>query len=421
MQDNTQSMTKDAIPDLTLSKRQARRFLLAHHRLWPPRRLKGSRGIMDYIHHVNCIQYDPINVVGQNPHLLLQGRVKAYKPGLLNDLLYEERALLDGLDKVMSIYPIADWPYFSRHRQYYSQRSYPAEYVRKAGSLRKDVLKEIRERGPLSSLDLDINDPVDWAWGTTRAGRAALEILFFDGEIVVHHRVGTRRYFELAERMLPRHLHRSTNPHASSTAYQDWHVLRRVGGLGLAQPGAGEQWGGMLGTKSKERKEALQRLREHSEILLVSVEGLDKPDFYFRRNDRPLLEKVSKGRQPKPGAAIIAALDNLMWDRKLIRMIFDFDYIWEVYKPAAKRKYGYYVLPIIYGDRFVARFEPGFDRKTGIFTIKNWWWEDGVDTGSEAMLVALRECFSDFQTYLGAKEMLVAEPSAKDKTLTFLR
>ena len=413
-------MSKEAAAELQISKTQARRFLLAHHRLWPPRRLKAARGIMDYIRHVNCIQYDPINVVGQNPHLLLQGRVKGYRPSMLNNLLYEERTLLDGLDKVMSIYPIADWPYFSRHRQYYSRRSYPAEYVRKASSLRQDVLKEIRARGPLSSLDLDINDPVDWAWGTTRAGRAALEMLFYDGEIVVHHRVGTRRYFELVERILPEHLHRSPDPHASSAAYQDWHVLRRVGGLGLAQPGAGEQWGGMLGTKSKERKAALQRLVARAEIIQLSIEGLEQHPFYLRSSDLLYLEKVRKGRQPKPGAAIIAALDNLMWDRKLIRMIFDFDYIWEVFKPAAKRKYGYYVLPVIYGDRFVGRFEPSFDRKTGTFTIKNWWWEQEVDTGSEPMLAALKECFIDFQAYLGAEHIIVAKQAAKDKALSFL-
>jgi len=320
----------------------------------------------------------------------------------------------------MSIFPVEDWPYFSRHRQHYSKRSYPAEYINQAGSLRQDVLKEIKKRGPLSSLDLDINDPVDWAWGTTKAGRAALEMLFLDGEIVVHHRVGTRRYFELAERIVPPYLYTKDNQYKDLETYQDWHVLRRVGGLGLAHPGAGEQWGGMLGMKSAERKAALQRLVEGTVLVQVSIKGLEPHPFYLRRSDIAVLEKVSKGRQPKNGAAIIAALDNLMWDRKLIRMIFDFEYIWEVYKPAAKRKYGYYVLPIIFGDRFVGRFEPSFDRKKGVFSIQNWWWEKGVDTGDKAMLEALQACFAAFRNYLNAKELKLSSVAAKDKSLKII-
>ena len=413
-------MSSEKTPEIQISNQQARRFLLAHHRLWPPRRLKGAAGITEYVRHVNCIQYDPINLVGQNPHLLLQSRIRDYRPEMLDSLLYEKRALLDGLDKVMSIYPIEDWPYFARHRQHYSQRTYPAEYVSQARSLRKDVLQEISERGPLSSLDIDINEAVDWSWGTTKAGRAALEMLFLDGEIVVHHRVGTRRYFELAERMVPTKIFASQKLHKDLEAYQDWHVLRRVGGLGLSHPGAGEQWGGMLGMKSGERKAALQRLVEKDELVLVGIDGLESHSFYMRQHDLAQLEKVSKGRQPKSGAAIIAALDNFMWDRKLINMIFDFEYVWEVYKPAAKRKYGYYVLPIVYGDRFVARFEPGFDRKTGAFSIQNWWWESGVDTANTAMLEALRTCIAAFTKYLGAKEVSLGSVAAKDKSLMIL-
>jgi uncharacterized protein YcaQ len=413
-------MSSESQTEIQISNKQARRFLLAQHHLWPPRKLKGAEGVLDYIRQVNCIQYDPINVVGQNPHLLLQSRVRNYKPEMLEGLLYKERALLDGFDKVMSIYPKEDWPYFAKHREYYSQRSYPAEYVRQAGSLRQVVLDEIRKRGPLSSIDLDIDEPVDWSWGTTRAGRAALEMLFFDGEIVVHHRVGTRRYFELSERMLPKKLHQAVDPHASLEDYQDWHILRRVGGLGLAHPQAGEQWGGMLGTKSKERKAALERLVERSEIVQVSVEGLETDSFYIRQADVQQLDNLSQGRQPKAGAAIIAALDNLMWDRKLIRKIFDFDYIWEVYKPEAKRKYGYYVLPIIYGDRFVARFEPGFNRKTGEFAVINWWWEDDVDVDNEIMQKALQVCFKAFTKYLRATDVGLGEKVANDRSLQFL-
>lgn len=104
-------------PELTVTPQQARRFLLAHHRLLPPRALRGTRGVLEYVRHVNCIQHDPINVVGQNPHLVLQSRVRGYEPAVLDALLYRERRLLDGFDKQMSIYPVEDWPDFAYRRR----------------------------------------------------------------------------------------------------------------------------------------------------------------------------------------------------------------------------------------------------------------------------------------------------------------
>ena len=103
-------------PTMTLGKAQARRFLLAHHALWPPRQLEGKAGVMDYVRHVGCIQFDPINVVGCNPDLVLQSRVAGYRPVLLDELLYQDRQLVDGYDKVASIYLTADWPCFARRR-----------------------------------------------------------------------------------------------------------------------------------------------------------------------------------------------------------------------------------------------------------------------------------------------------------------
>src|SRR4030067_2997801 len=106
------------MPDLVvIDKAHARRFLLGHLRLLPPRQLHGKQGVLDYIRHVNCIQYDPINVVGQNPHLVLQSRVHGYQPALLNALLYEDRQLVDGFDKMMSIYPVEDWTEFASYRK----------------------------------------------------------------------------------------------------------------------------------------------------------------------------------------------------------------------------------------------------------------------------------------------------------------
>jgi uncharacterized protein YcaQ len=116
---------------------------------------------------------------------------------------------------------------------------------------------------------------------------------------------------------------------------------------------------------------------------------------------------------------ILAPLDNLLWDRRLVKELFDFDYIWEVYKPVAERRYGYYVLPILYGDQFVARFEPGRDKKSGALLIENWWWEDGVNP-SEKMQSELRRCFERFLGILGTDDLRMDSKIAEQAGLDWL-
>lgn len=252
------------MPDpLTIDQAQARRFVLKHLRLLPPRKLPGKQGVLDYVRHVNCIQYDPINIVGQNPHLVLQSRVRGYKPSMLNALLYEDRKLVDGFDKQMSIYPVEDWPDFTYYRQKMAKGYLQSEQTAAAARIVDRVRSEIEQRGPLSSLDFEEDTRMDW-WlaGSVRAARIAMDILLYSGETVVHHRVGTRRYFELSRRALPAKLIKASRRHASHEAYLDWHVLRRVGGLGLTHQNTGAEFGGLLGWQGGRIKAAILRLLE---------------------------------------------------------------------------------------------------------------------------------------------------------------
>jgi uncharacterized protein YcaQ len=401
-------------PTIELSKVEARRFLLAHHRLWPPRHLRGKPGILAYIGHVGCVQFDPINVVGRNPDLVLQSRVAGYRPELLEELLYSDRELLDGFDKVSSIYLVGDRPCFDRHRAFMRRRrgdpSKPAMQIAPA------VRQAIHEEGPLSSIDLKHDAKVDWSWGPTRVARASLETLYAIGELGVHHRVGTRRFFDLIERLLPAEMLDAPDPNETEEQYQIWHVLRRVGGMGLANIRDTGQWLGILGVKTRERRAIVTRLVERGELAAVAVEGLPERTLFLRTADLPTLEAVRTAGAPGPAAAIVAALDNLTWDRDLVRWIFDFDYTWEVYKPVAQRKYGYYVLPVIYGDRFVARFEPTYDEQGGDLIIANWWWEEGVAPDG-AMEAALVDCFQAFGRYLGAGGVRLGDQVAARATL----
>ena len=116
---------------------------------------------------------------------------------------------------------------------------------------------------------------------------------------------------------------------------------------------------------------------------------------------------------PPPQAAVLAPLDNLLWDHRLRKALFGLDYSWEVYVPVEKRRYGYYVLPVLYGDQFVARFEPGRDKRRGVFIIKNWWWEPGI-TPDAQMQSALLACFRRFLGYLDLPR-LEMDPSLAER------
>ncbi len=391
---------------LTITKQQANRFLLAHQGLAMRGQFAGKQGVLDYIRHVGCIQFDPLNIVGTNPELVLQARIGDFRSGMLAELLYRERKLLDGLDKVMSIYPVEDWPYFSRFRRSAQER---LEGSTEISSIVPLVRREIEERGPLSSLDLKMEQVVDWSWGPTRLARAALASMYSSGELVVHHKINTRKVYDSAARHLSRELLTDPDPNQTGEEYHDWHVLRRIGGVGLLWDKPSDAWLGIRGLKSKERRAALGRLLEQGRVMELSVDDVATP-LYMRTADRAVLEKASQARDEPPGAAVLAPLDNLLWDRRLVEELFGFSYRWEVYKPAAERRYGYYVLPVLHGNRFVARFEPGRDRHSGMLVIKQWWWEPGV-VQSERLHQDLRSCFEQFLAYLGA-DSLVVDPAA---------
>lgn len=399
---------------LTLS--EARRAALALQGLYPPRSWRGKQGVRAFFKQVRSIQFDPINVVGRNPDLVLQSRVKDYSPELLDEMLYQDRTLIDNWDKMASLSLVEDWPYFSRHRDRMEDVfGVPSEVVM---SLADVVLDQIQSDGPQCSLDYDIDHKTDWAWGPARAVRASLEGLYKMGRLGVHHRVNNRRYFDLIENLIPEEILSAPDPNDNQQDYQHWHVLRRIGALGLAHPNAGEQWGGILGVKSARRREIIRNLLASGELLQVEIAELPGEEFFLRREDNGIVEQALSA-EFDPGAALIAPLDNLLWDRKSLQRLFGFSYMWEVYKPEKQRVYGYYVLPVLYGDRFVARLDPAFDRSTGTLTLNDWWWEPDVQVTGE-LKAAVNACLADFIHYLNAKELRCSSTLRKKKNLEWL-
>jgi uncharacterized protein YcaQ len=390
---------------IRLTNLETRRFLLAKHGLWPPRALSGKAGVMAVFDRLACIQFDPLNVVGRNPDLVLCSRVADYRPDMLYEMTYTERHFYDYWDKMMSRLPMRDWPQLALRRAAWREH-HAARRAQHAAHV-ETILAVIREQGPMSSLDFKPQHGVawktQWRWGQMKAAKALLEMLGDTGELMVSYRRRARRYYDLAERVLPDGI--AAQPLLTDEAeFLRWRVARRCQGIGLIGPGmGGEIWLGVA--KAAARARAVEALVERGTMVPLRIEG-DRRTYHMLTRDLPYVE-TARATAPTPCCAFIAPLDNLLWSRNLIERLFGFRYVWEVYKPAPQRRYGYYVLPLLYGDRFVARFDPKLDRDAGALVILSWHWEPGESLTDE-LASALRAAVAHFLAYLGAERVVVA-------------
>ena len=368
---------------LTISKDQARQFILFRQGLLGEHRFIGKDGAYQYVRQAGCIQFDPVDVCGRNAELTLQSRVKGFRKKMLDDLLYRDRRLVDYADKELSIWPSEDWPFFSsyRERSLSHGKQFPG-----IPELEEQAVAYIRENGPVSSDSLPIEGTVFWHssmhWSghwhnQSPAARSVLEQLYTDGVLLIHHKAGTRKFYDLADKYLPADLLAAPDPCPDEMSFLCWRVKRRIGAVGLLWNRRSDAWLGIAMT-AEQRDAAFARLEREGAVTPVQVDGLRFP-LYLLSEDLPLMESVVSGQSdPKARLEFLAPLDPMMWDRKLIEALWGFQYSWEIYTPASKRKYGYYVLPMVYGDRFVGRIEPKADRKTKALTVSNVWFEPGV-------------------------------------------
>ena len=367
---------------LNVSQKQAGQFILLKQGLLGEYRFSGKDGAYRYVRQAGCIQFDPVDVCGRNADLTLQSRVKGFTRQMLDDLLYRDRLLVDYSDKELSIWPSEDWPYFAPYRERSRElgRSFPG-----IPELGEEALRYIRENGPVSSDSLPIEGKIFWHssmhwsghWHSeSPAARSVLEQLYTDGVLLIHHKSGARKYYDLAEKYLPADLLSAPDPCTDESAYLAWRVRRRIGAVGLLWNRRSDAWLGIRMTP-EQREQAFARLEKEGAVLPLQVESLRFP-LYLLKEDLPLLESVSEGQEYKARLEFLAPLDPMLWDRQLIEALFGFRYSWEIYTPVSKRKYGYYVLPVLYGDRLIGRIEPKADRKSKTLTVLNFWPEPGV-------------------------------------------
>ena len=366
-----------------LTKEMARRFLLAKQGLLGDYRFSGKEGAFAYVRQAGCIQYDPVDVCGKNAELTLQSRVKGFRKSMLSELLYQDRLLVDYADKELSIWPAGDWPYFSPYRE--RSRTLGASFEGLA-ELEEQALAYIRENGPVSSDTLPMTGEIFWHssmhWSgnwhrKSQAARSVLEQLYTDGTLLIHHKNGSRKFYDLAELYLDPALLNADNPCQDADSLLRWRMLRRIGAVGLLWNKNSPAFLG-INPDAETRRRIVSQLEAAGSILPARVEGI-KLVFWYRAEDEALMRSVLDGTlNAKPRMELIAPLDPLLWDKALIADLWDFQYSWEIYTPADKRKYGYYTLPILWGERFIGRIEVAADRKSGTLRVKHVWLEPGV-------------------------------------------
>ncbi len=383
-----------------ISREQARRFLVNYH--FTPTDVPGV------FERLGTVQYDPLNPVGRNPDLVLQARVPGYRVDDWQQAAYNERIIYDAWDKQACLVPVSDWPRRAILREKF--RPYHDREILQAAPAAADaILAAIDERGPLSSLEFEdrsrMPDSNSW-YGLTQTKRL-LRAMWACGVLLTHHRQGGRHYYDRPARVIPAE-HYQAPPLLDAEAYHRWIIMRRFQAAGLLRPGADAAIWSACGDGAT-RKEAIAHLVASGSLTPVTV-GEKAWLYYIPTSALDLLDTAL----PEPRALFLGPLDNLLWDRKAIQQIFDFDYTWEVYKPPAQRKWGYYVLPVLYGERFVARIDSRLEK--GVWTIARWWWEPHVVVDVE-LIDALRLAIDRFMHYLEAHDVRVDEEVAKTMAL----
>lgn len=376
---------------------------------------------------LGSVQFDPLGVAGRNHDLVLHARVADYDPAWTDELLYGRRALFETYNKMLSLLPTVELPWHRQAWDRFADEHRDAAFVRHAVTV-EHVLAIIRERGPMSSLDFERRAVVDWYWGPTNEVRAALEALSEAGVISLHRRVGNRRYFDLTERLYPADL-LAVRPAARDQVRHKLLSRYRAHGL-LGEGGQAELWygTGKARRESADEPEAFIRaeLREElvasGDLVPVSVEGVRGTRYVLGQESDLLWEAAARADAGAPldeaSVAFLAPLDPLAWDRDLLRRLFDFDYVWEVYTPAHRRRWGYYVLPILFEDRLVGRIEPRIDRAARVVNVLGAWWQPGFDPrAAEGFVEAVRAALAAYLRFAGARRVVWAAPLSRERRL----
>jgi uncharacterized protein len=386
----------------------ARRYILGKQGLWPGRRWRATK-LEQAMRAMDYVQLDPLQIIARSHDIALHSRVLGYAPDGWEKPAYKSRAFFDW-GGWLAVRPMDELPYW-RTVMRRERESHPR--VREMGRAHADAIVEMRQI--LRDTEMVSNRDFESAarmrtqdYRGRKDSALALYYLWRTGEVMTHHRERFERVYALTERVAPAAL-----IHESSDAETDrFLVLKEIAFHGLARITRTAE-GYQRGEPDRPAKRLIPQLLADGELVEVRVEGW-KQLHVALASDAPLIADLAAGRVPKAWRALdttttdeavfLAPLDQVS-ARGRASTLFGFDYVWEVYKPAPKRKHGYYVLPVLWGDQLVARFDSKLDRTTNTFVVLGFWLEDPALGKNAAFAEALGRGFERFCAFLGAESI----------------
>jgi uncharacterized protein len=405
---------------LTINKTIQRRFILGKQGLWPGRRWRGKTGALEALRSGSVIQIDPLQVVARNHDLTLQSRILEYTPAILSGLLYEDRACLE-YGGIVRVSPIEEWPYLRVVMARRADETRWVDFLKEHSRAIERVRAEIREHGALSSMDIEPEVVQKTSWWSGKDTGRALYYLWTTGELLVKSRNGTSKVFDLHERLVPKQYDRI----ASESDADDFYALKTYRQLNIATAQVWRNWFAGQIERPVDKSEAAGRmstLETQGVIQRIILQEDDRELRFILSEDMPLLEGLLSGHIPETWQPLETTTEQEMTilapleiasARGRAKKVFDFDYVWEVYKPESQRRWGYYTLPVLYGDRLAVRFDSKLDRSNMTLQIKGFWLEEGQKT-DRRFIAALKAGMKRFLIFTGAEKLTCSGPGSAE-------
>jgi uncharacterized protein len=398
---------------LTIDLDIARRFILGKQGLWPGRRGRGLAGTERAMWAMEYLQLDPLQIIARSHDIALYSRVLDYTPGLWEEVTYGQRRFFDW-GGWLATRPMDELPHWRmvmrRERDGEAGDGRIPALGREHAETIAEMRQVLRERGTVSNRDFKMADRTrTQSYRGRKDSSLALYYLWRTGEVMTHHRENFERIYALTELVAPAHLIAESD----GAEVDRFLIKKEISFAGLARIKRTAEGYHGRGEPDRAANNNLDRLLADGDLIEVRVEGWKQTQYALGR-DAGLLADLSAGRLPDEWsplgpttldeAVFLAPLDPVS-ARGRAKVLFGFDYVWEVYKPVHKRKYGYYTLPVLWGDRLVARFDSKLDRTTNTFIILGFWLEDEVLASDEAFARALAAGFRRFVAFLGASQL----------------
>lgn len=376
-----------------------------------------SKDILELTRNIGCLQLDPISAVAPSHQIVLWSRLGNYDTSHLDNLLWSEKKLFEYWAHQASIVLMEDYPLY-----YYMMRNYPDVFLKSLGPvwrlrvkkwinansrLRDYVLRQLEERGPLLSRQFEDKSRTklrSFGWSSWSDVSRMLFHLYFKGEVMVVGREGKQKIYDLSERFLPSWVPKKE---LSEEQVEYEGVQRSIQALGTANESE-LKWYFLRG-RYPNLKDTLKRLQADSKIYPVDIQDgpIGRGERYIHRNDVQTLEEMDSDTW-EPRVSLLSPFDNLICDRTRTKLLFNFDYLTEIYTPENKRKYGYYVLPILYGDKFIGRLDPLMDRKNERLLINAVHAEPHAPKHKNVSR-EIRDTVEQLSDFLGAKEVVYSQ------------